>query len=201
MANDANPRTFDRVTGPEPRRRQVQSALHQLIQNLESMRQELHRRVAELEAKAREAAPPEGPSEREQALERRVKELEESQRRLSGQAASWEGEKERLLAQVDEDRARLAAAWERLEQERVHLSGAVPSAGGPAAPPASIATNGTRNGAAGPHPHHQPAAAPGGAPPAPAAQQAPAASSPNDLAKAQVIRIFKTVMGDVRRNS
>jgi peptidoglycan hydrolase CwlO-like protein len=190
MANDANPRTFDRVSGPEPRRRQVQTALHQLIQNLESMRQELHRRVNDLEAKAREAAPPDGPSEREQALERRVKELEESQRRLSGQAASWEGEKERLFAQVDEDRAKLAEAWERLEQERIHLSGS--AAKGPAALVPAVA----QNGSAG----HPAAAAPPAAPAA-VVPPAPATSFPNDLAKAQVIRIFKTVMDDVRRNS
>lgn len=187
MANDANPRTFDRVTGPEPRRRLVQSALHQLIQNLESLRTELHRRINELEARAREGAASDGKAgEREQALERRVKELEEIQRRMNGQAATWEGEKDRLLIQIDEERARLAAAWERLEQERIHLSAAKEA-------PASAAGNGAANGS-----HRRES------PPTPAAPTYPAASPPspaNDLAKAQVIRIFKTVMDDVRRNS
>lgn len=93
-----------------------------LIQSLLRLREHVLDRLESLEALARERT---GSADADLArtLDRRRVELEEAERRLSGEAERREKEWNASLARLEADRLLLADAWERIEQERIAARG------------------------------------------------------------------------------
>lgn len=118
MTNDPHSRLGDRGVGvTEARRRWAQSLAYQLARNLEGFRDELHRRLDELESLIRRRVELEY-ADRERALRARVAELEKAQAKMQGEVGSLNDQHVELMARLEHDRQLLAEAWQRLEEER-----------------------------------------------------------------------------------
>jgi DNA repair exonuclease SbcCD ATPase subunit len=125
--------------------------------DLGRLRDLIQKRLDQIEALAREylesTATRDGveTSEQEQALLRRIAELEEANQRIRTQAERHEQDWQKAFEQLEEDRKLLADAWERLERERIeghvepgHARGARPALSDrPAAPKVRSETSGT----------------------------------------------------------
>jgi hypothetical protein len=124
-----------------------------------------------------------------EALELKRSALEEREHGLEAQAKRREEEWAASLAKLEADRRLLAAAWERIEQERIA------SASGATAHPQTHShgqSHGLQKTAPAAHPH-------------PAARAIPisatADSEPNHPRSAAILRQFQTLCSDVRRNA
>jgi hypothetical protein len=174
---------------PESRSRAASghSAAAALFESLQWLRERVLERMDSLEALARQrsaATPATGETaSRERALELKLDELEETERRLSAQAERQEREWNASLIQLEADRRLLAEAWERVERERIEYLGASdPHAQGQGqqnGPPAALA--------------HADAPVPTGS--------ITADSDPKQPAAQAILRQFETLCGDVRRNA
>jgi hypothetical protein len=162
-----------------------------LIESLERLRERVLERLDAIEILARRrsaAGPAAGASVvQERALELKLADIEEAERRLRSQAERQAQEWIACLGQLEADRRMLAEAWERVERDRIALAGA-----------------------AKPHDrsHHQGQSAQSGVPAAlphtsalVAARSAAADSGPNDPVAHAVLRQFETLCSDVRRNA
>jgi hypothetical protein len=108
-----------------------------LSQGLDRLRDALLKRLGEIEAMALEQASSldQDSTEREQTLRERVATLEASLARTQAESKRKEQEWQVVLQQLEQDRALLAEAWDRLERERVEVT-SQPVARGPSPSPA-----------------------------------------------------------------
>jgi hypothetical protein len=116
------------------------------------------------------------------ALERKLADLEESERLFQAEVERKEKEWRVALTQLEEDRRLLAEAWERLERERIDGFGASDPH-----PFAHVQGDGPRKGA-------QAASIPAGT-------LASVASAKNQPATQEILRQYQTHCSDVRRNA
>jgi hypothetical protein len=162
-----------------------------LIHSLQSLRQRVLERLDSLEALARQrltsATAMGETAAREQALELKLVELEETERRLAARTERQEKEWSESLTQLEVERRLLAEAWERLERERIVYSTA--SEPHHSAHPGGL---GSQKGAA---------AALARAAPLITAQRAGADPDANHPITQAILRQFQTLCSDVRRNS
>jgi hypothetical protein len=116
--------------GPDlrPRPALAHSAHSMLAQSLQSLRKRVLERLESLETLARGqsvSTPAAGASARlERAVELKLAELAETERRLHDEAERREREWSASLTQLESDRRLLAEAWEHVERERIAHSGA-----------------------------------------------------------------------------
>ena len=120
------------------------------------------------------------PSEVEAALRERILTLEAAQARLLATAARRDLEWREFLEDLEEDRKRLARAWQEIEQERLR-----PPAQGQAEPLARANT----------------AASITIKESAPGRPESTGEPHSNDLISLEILRQFRALQGDVRRNS
>jgi hypothetical protein len=122
------PGTIPRGAEPRSRPATAHSAHSALIQSLQGLRERVLERLDSLETLARQrsaSAPVAGEIEGlERALELKLADLEETERRLSAQAERQEKDWSASLTQLEADRRLLAEAWERVERERIAYSSA-----------------------------------------------------------------------------
>ncbi len=157
-----------------------------LIHNLEELRSCVLRRLESIEALARHCSgvPSAEITRTEQMLRLRIEQLELERSRSLADLVSEDPNGEQLLTQLEKDRQLLAAAWERLERERIDAI-AAGSVARPAAPPH--------------HPHSAEGHALHGAP-----VQRPAAAAVAETANPvaeSILRQFQTLCSDVRRTT
>jgi len=124
MMNDLRrPETSSRDPEARPRSAPKPSAYAWLIQDLEWVRELVLERLNSIETLARErpaSAPPGREiAELEDAFKKKSDELDETRRRLQEQAEQEKQDWNASLSLLEDDRRLLAAAWERVEQERI----------------------------------------------------------------------------------
>ncbi len=190
---DEDPKPGKIPRGGEPRSwpSSAHSAPSALFESLQRLRDRVLDRLDSIETIARQrsaSAPSAGASAAlERALERRLADVEETERRLHALTERHEKEWSASLTQLEADRRLLAEAWERVERERIayanagephhrsHAPGQGPQNGVPAAlPPAGYLV---------------------------AARSAVADSDPNHPVAQTILRQFQTLCSDVRRNA
>jgi hypothetical protein len=152
-----------------------------LAGDLEELRTSVLRHLDSLEVLALHgrSAPAEEAHCIEQALKRQIEELEQERRNLLARVEQDTSGSHELVKQLESDRQLLAAAWERLERERLEGGGGRP-AGGTAPHP--------RPGEAGPAADR---------PILKAHSPGPAANPVADT----ILRQFQTLCSDVRRTT
>jgi len=158
---------------------------------LQRLRERMLERLDSLETLARQrsaSAPAAGESAGlERALERKLADIEETERRLRTEAERQEKEWIASLAQLEADRRLLAEAWERVEQDRIAYSSA--------AEPhhrSHVQGPGQQNGVRATLPHAGTLVR---------ARSAAADSDPNQPVARVILRQFQTLCSDVRRNA
>jgi hypothetical protein len=117
-----------RQTGPgEPAiaERPATPVADAVVGSLEAIRSAIHRHLNRLEAAGRVAA--EGQEGDSTELHRRLIEMEEEVRRSHAEAEWCRSQADTLLCRVEEERSRIAGAWEELEQERIRLATRTPA--------------------------------------------------------------------------
>jgi hypothetical protein len=179
--------------GPEPRAwpASAHSAPSALIESLQRLRDRVLERLDSIETLARQrSASAPGAAERaglERTLERKLADIEETERRLRTQAERQEKEWIASLTQLEADRRLLAEAWERVEQDRIaYANPAEPQHRGHAQ------GQGPQNGVPAARPHAGFLVA---------ARSAAGDSEPNQPVAQAVLRQFQTLCSDVRRNA
>ncbi len=178
-------------TAMEPHDRQrptkpgLQALPSRLIHNLEELRNCVLNRLESIEALARHCSgvPSAEITRTEQMLRLRIEQLELERSRSLADLVSEDPNGEQLLTQLEKDRQLLAAAWERLERERID----------------AIAAGSVARPAAPHHPHSAEGHALHGAP-----VQRPAAAAVAETANPvaeSILRQFQTLCSDVRRTT
>ena len=124
MMNDPRrPETGSRDPETEARSAPKPSAYAWLIQDLEWVRELVLERLSSIETLARQrpaSAPPGREiAELEDSFKQKSDEIEETRRRLQEQAEREQQDWNASLSLLEDDRRLLAAAWERVEQERI----------------------------------------------------------------------------------
>jgi DNA repair exonuclease SbcCD ATPase subunit len=167
------------------------SADSMLMQSLQSLRERVLERLDSLETLTRNqsvSTPARGTSaDQERAVERKLAELAETERKLQAQAERHEKEWSASLIQLESDRRLLAEAWEHVERERIAYASA------------SELRHNSRAQSQG-----QQKGAPGNLPRPGAlitARPAAADSDSNHPVAQAILRQFQTLSSDVRRNT
>ena len=91
------------------------------FQALEQLRERVHRRLDQIQDLLRERLASGSTDEREAEWTNRFKEMEEALEAAKSDAHCADRERVAALEKVEQDRALLAEAWERLERERIDL--------------------------------------------------------------------------------
>jgi hypothetical protein len=162
-----------------------------LIWRLEDLRERVLERLGSIEALARDRQtfPSVVDQGRDQVFELKQAALVEAEQRLKAQAERRDKEWAAALDQLEEDRRLLAAAWERIEQERIA------SANAPGPPPQGHSRgrgHSPQRSASTTHPYSGSLAA---------ARSAATESEPNRPVGQTILRQFQALSNDVRRNA